>query len=505
VVTGETIAHQYDSLKRLINATSTTLPPASAPPWSDAYTYDGFGNLTGMTGNGAPSLSVSVSPATNQITPTNIAYDGNGNVTQFGPSGALTTLGYDVANRVATVNSTNAYAYDTANQRVYFRNSAGTESLYIYGAGGKIATYTIAGITGSQVNFTFQSRNVYFAGKLISAEGNAVAGDGLDSARWNSATGAHTYFPYGVDYNDHNTTNDTEKYATYTRDAVSGLDYAMNRYYASNWGRFMTPDPSYASMDLRNHQSWNRYAYAADDPIDTNDPAGTCQQPAGLSGGQVGVCIAAFISTPTVPGGSSLAYGVGDNRGPSGSGGSFREQFGIIFDPSTGAASIVSAAGVSQAMLCPNPDSCLPVSSSGSITQSAFDYYIYPKGNAQVGLATTAVNGSTGMPGAPSDSINMALWLTVSPSGTVSVNAGSVYSGYPSLEMFSYQQGQPTGALFVSEGDVSQLGTWGTPVSGTFGSTPGGVITIADAAYDAETGDEGSPYFIAAGWGEGNN
>jgi YD repeat-containing protein len=110
-VTGEKITYQYDSLKRLVNAYNAAAPPANPPLWSDAYTYDGFGNLTGMTGSGgAPSLSVSVNAATNQISPTNILYDGNGNVTQFGPSGSLTTMAYNVANRMATVNSTNAYA-----------------------------------------------------------------------------------------------------------------------------------------------------------------------------------------------------------------------------------------------------------------------------------------------------------------------------------------------------------------------------------------------------------
>ena len=200
-----------------------------------------------MAGNGAPSLSVSVSPATNRISPTNILYDGNGNVTQFGPSGSLTTLAYDVANRVQTVNSTNAYAYDPANQRAYFRNPAGTETLYLYGLNGKkLATYTIAGITGTQVNFTFQSRNVYFAGSLISAEGNAAAVDRLGSVRWSASTAGYTYFPYGVEYSA--TANNTEKYGTYTRDTLTGLDYAMNRYYASQWGRFLSPDPTHTPV-----------------------------------------------------------------------------------------------------------------------------------------------------------------------------------------------------------------------------------------------------------------
>lgn len=86
-VTGETIAYLYDSLKRLASASSTA-------GWSDGYSFDGSGNLTGMSGSGgAPSLSVSVNAATNQIWPANIAYDGNGNVTQFGPSGSPTNLG----------------------------------------------------------------------------------------------------------------------------------------------------------------------------------------------------------------------------------------------------------------------------------------------------------------------------------------------------------------------------------------------------------------------------
>jgi RHS repeat-associated protein len=266
-VTGETITYLYDSLKRLAKASSGT--------WSDTYTYDGFGNLTGMTGNGgAPSLSVSVSPATNQITPTNVLYDGNGNVTQFSPMGSLMTLGYDVVNRMAAVNSASAYAYSSANQRVYFRNSTGTETLYVYGTDGKkLATYTIAGITGTtQVNFTMQSQNVYFAGKLISAEGSAVAVDRLGSVRWNAATGGHTYYPYGAEYIA--TLNDTEKYATYTRDTLTALDYAMNRYYSSSWGRFMTPDRSWSSARPGNPQSWNLYAYAVNDPINGNDPSG---------------------------------------------------------------------------------------------------------------------------------------------------------------------------------------------------------------------------------------
>ena len=41
--------------------------------------------------------------------------------------------------------------------------------------------------------------------------------------------------------------NDQVKFATYTRDAATGLDYADQRYYANNLGRFMMADPYRAS------------------------------------------------------------------------------------------------------------------------------------------------------------------------------------------------------------------------------------------------------------------
>jgi YD repeat-containing protein len=41
-VTGENVTYTYDALNRLSTATASGL-------WGQAYTYDGFGNLTGKT------------------------------------------------------------------------------------------------------------------------------------------------------------------------------------------------------------------------------------------------------------------------------------------------------------------------------------------------------------------------------------------------------------------------------------------------------------------------
>jgi uncharacterized protein RhaS with RHS repeats len=58
--------YQYDALKRLSAAVSTK-------PWSETYTYDGFGNRTGA---GAP-----IDAANNGVSTYN--RDANGNVTEM--------------------------------------------------------------------------------------------------------------------------------------------------------------------------------------------------------------------------------------------------------------------------------------------------------------------------------------------------------------------------------------------------------------------------------------
>ena len=223
---------------------------------------------------GAPSLSLTVDASTNRVSgPGNVYWDANGNL----EGTALWALAYDVANRVVLAHYSNTYRYDSDNRRIYYRAASGVETVYVYGASGeKLAAYTVGGVSNNVIQLTLQSQNVYFAGRLISAEGNAVGVDRLGSVRWGAyGTGTpndRTYYPYGVEYSA--TGNDTEKYATYTRDSLTGLDYAVNRYYATIWGRFTSPDPSTASVSLSSPQSWNRYGYVMNDPINYVDPDG---------------------------------------------------------------------------------------------------------------------------------------------------------------------------------------------------------------------------------------
>jgi len=59
------------------------------------------------------------------------------------------------------------------------------------------------------------------------------------------------------------------------RDSESGNDYFEARYYGSNMGRFLSPDPGwFLAADLSNPQAWNQYSYGLNNPLTNTDPMG---------------------------------------------------------------------------------------------------------------------------------------------------------------------------------------------------------------------------------------
>ncbi|MDQ3816860.1 MAG: hypothetical protein M3247_06760 [Thermoproteota archaeon] len=63
------------------------------------------------------------------------------------------------------------------------------------------------------------------------------------------------------------------RFTSYERDGDGGDD-AMMRRYGSYWSRFSQPDPFDGSYSLTNPQSFNRYSYVGNDPINKTDPSG---------------------------------------------------------------------------------------------------------------------------------------------------------------------------------------------------------------------------------------
>jgi RHS repeat-associated protein len=152
-----------------------------------------------------------------------------------------------------------------------------TEHIIFYGAQGeKLGVFWLT-CTYGPCTFGQQTSNVWFAGKMIwesmayqTSMSGPVTQDRLGTNRFAGAR----FYPYGEEITS--TASDRTKFGTYNRDSYTGFDYAQNRYFASTYGRFVTPDPFGGSESPVDPGSWNRYAYAVDDPVNRNDPNGLC-------------------------------------------------------------------------------------------------------------------------------------------------------------------------------------------------------------------------------------
>lgn len=266
--------------------------PVRTPAWTQSFSYDGFGNLTSKTLNGTttgiPVDSVSNRLKSDGVALSNVNYDSNGNLTSLtslsAPSAGL-TLTYDAANRVASArvgsDGTEYYGYDASNRRIYVRRADGSEEWTMYGARGeRLGTYSFYEECNDPDDPTdcywvsqTKTSYIWFGSKLIwSGSGRSASGPAFtDRLGTNRASGAR-FYPYGDEITS--TGNDRVKFGTYKRDASTGLDYADQRYYASSYGRFNTPDTGPAH--LMDPGTMNRYSYTAGDPVNRNDPRGLC-------------------------------------------------------------------------------------------------------------------------------------------------------------------------------------------------------------------------------------
>jgi RHS repeat-associated protein len=268
-ISGETVSYGYDALKRLTSASASPTSGSSATPWTQTFGYDGFGNLTSKVLNSGTNSAPAVTAATNRLTYS--SYDANGNMLT-GVGGLFT---YDERNRLASAWESSGgveyYGYAPDNKRIYRLTAAGTEEWTFYGAKGeKLGTFSLFDGSGYGAYFAFGATtgpNLWFAGQSISGTSGGILQDRLGSDR-----AAGTYYPYGEDM--YSSSNGTVKFATYFRDSFTTLDYADQRYYASSYGRFNTPDTSKTSAKPKDPQSWNRYAYVLNDPVNHHDRHG---------------------------------------------------------------------------------------------------------------------------------------------------------------------------------------------------------------------------------------
>jgi RHS repeat-associated protein len=163
------------------------------------------------------------------------------------------------------------YLYDGDGRRV--QKSSG--KLYWYGMGSDPLDETDA--AGNTNNTSF-NEYIFFNGKRTARRDSTNAvnyyfADHLGTSREIVQAGQTSpcydadFYPFGGERAITNTCPQNYKFTGKERDAESGLDNFGARYDSSSLGRFMSVDPSRQSANPANPQSWNRYAYALNNPL----------------------------------------------------------------------------------------------------------------------------------------------------------------------------------------------------------------------------------------------
>jgi RHS repeat-associated protein len=244
-------AYNYDDLGRLASASGFYA--------QRNYSYDRWGNRTGVSGGSTQSITLQQQSAgvpNNRIATVNgvgYLYDASGNLTSDGAH----SYQYDGEGRIATVDNGigASYFYDSGNRRVK-KQQGTTTTYYIWQGAQVIAEYSNAAAGAGGVSY-------YLADTLstrMTTDSNGVM------------KGTQDHLPFGEDSGTSTGQVEKHRFTSYERDNETSTDYAINRQYAQSSGRFNRPDPVGGSAT--SPQSLNRYAYSSNDPINSIDPSG---------------------------------------------------------------------------------------------------------------------------------------------------------------------------------------------------------------------------------------
>ena len=288
------------------------------------YTYDAFGNrrtATGETncyGQTVCATPLTLDSPTNRLltttannATTNVLYDAAGNITSAS-GGNYTYDGTGMMTEATVGSDDRQFVYTADDERIAVRQ-------------GQSWTWTVRGLDNKVLReFTSTEPNnaagfptpggqwkkdyIWRDGLLLASTDTTGTYhyhlDHLGTPRLiTNASGVkiaeHAYYPFGAEINvtPHESTEDAMKFTGHERDTVAGdghtLDDMHARYYNASLGRFLEVDPLIGL--LGQPQSWNRYAYATDNPLNRTDPDGRADCPPPYR------CAAATAKPPAKP------------------------------------------------------------------------------------------------------------------------------------------------------------------------------------------------------------
>jgi RHS repeat-associated protein len=253
-------------------AINEQVPLIQNGPYSHGYFYDKFGNITQREGWGGTNPVYTVTYNNNKMN--GMTYDAAGNLTDAGGGWTFTydATGQQVTSAVGGVQN----VYD-GNRLRGKKTESGTTFYYLRSSvlGGQVVAEVAA-------NGDWARGFVYMGKELLAIQIGGVYWVHQDpvvkSKRITNSSGTVVSTieldPWGGETSRNNNQDfQPYKFGSYYRDGI-GSDDAMNRRYNRWWTRFEQADPYDGSYNLSNPQSFNRFAYVQNDPVNLIDPTG---------------------------------------------------------------------------------------------------------------------------------------------------------------------------------------------------------------------------------------
>jgi RHS repeat-associated protein len=281
----QTCSFTADDLARISQASCGAV-------WGQNFSYDPFGNITKnkITGTGATSFtpiyqsSPSITNRVSSVGGVSATYDSNGNSL----NDTFRAYTWDAENRPVSIGSV-GLTYDALGRMVE-QSVGSTYSEVVYSPlGAKLAQMNGTTLTKAFVPLTGGDTAVY-----TSSAGPAYYRhtDHLGSSRF-ASTSSQTlyadlaYSPFGEAYAASGATDSS--FTGEDQDTLSGEYDFLYREYDPNQARWPTSDPAgLTAVNLYNPQTFDRYAYVANNPLGSIDPLGLVIQTICQPGGSVG-------------------------------------------------------------------------------------------------------------------------------------------------------------------------------------------------------------------------